>query len=426
MQDEIKRKILQRYGNWTLDHSNSLTSVHRQMLALRRLELDQIASEISRSLGRAEPDTKNNSLFLYDTEWLNEFATGDIVKCLGSEFSIYENRRSPRIPNGDLLLMSRILSIQGTRGEFNQSSQISAELDVPENAWFFDGVSNGEMPLSIMMETALQPCGVLSAWLGTPLRYPFVNFFFRNLDGAVQLLQKLDLRGKTINTNAILTKTVFSGSTIIQHFEFQLSCGGIVFFEGLSSFGYFPEESMANQTGLDGGRIVLPWGKVPENIGKAHGISLKDNPEYQDIPVGKLRLIDEASVYLDGGLNSSGYAMASRRNSQNDWFYKNHFFQDPVMPGSLGIESIVQLFKAAIHSITKSDQPVTMAANIRFKWKYRGQVLQSNQEMLIDLHIQNQHIKNGNTIFTANANLWADDIRIYEMQDLAVQQDKGK
>jgi 3-hydroxymyristoyl/3-hydroxydecanoyl-(acyl carrier protein) dehydratase len=423
MQDEIKRKILQRYSHWTLDHSNRLTSVHRQMLALRRLELDQIANEISQSLGKAEPDNKKDSLFLYDTKWLNEFATGDIVKCLGSEFSIYENRRSPRIPNGDLLLMSRILSIQGTRGEFNQSSRISAELDVPENAWFFDGVCKGEMPLSIMMETALQPCGVLSAWLGTPLRYPFVNFFFRNLDGEVQLLQKLDLRGKTININAILTKTVFSGSTIIQHFEFELSCGGKVFFKGQSSFGYFPEESMATQTGLDGGRKVLPWGKVPENIGNPHVISLKDNPKNQDIPVGKLRLIDEASVYLDGGLNSTGYAMASRRNSHNDWFYTNHFFQDPVMPGSLGIESIVQLFKAAVHSITKSGQSVTMAANTRFKWKYRGQVLQNHQEMLIDLHIQNQHIKNGNTIFTANANLWADDIRIYEMQDLAVQQD---
>ena len=74
---------------------------------------------------------------------------------------------------------------------------------------------------------------------------------------------------------------------------------------------------------------------------------LKDYSSNPDFPVGKLRLIDDASICLDGGLFSKGYAMASRQNSPTDWFYTNHFFQDPVMPGSLGIEAIVQAFKVA-------------------------------------------------------------------------------
>ena len=80
--------------------------------------------------------------------------------------------------------------------------------------------------LSILLEIALQPCGVLSAWLGTQLRFPNVDFFFRNLDGDVHISRKIDLRGKTIHTNAMLTRTIFSGSTIIQHFEFELTCEG--------------------------------------------------------------------------------------------------------------------------------------------------------------------------------------------------------
>jgi 3-hydroxymyristoyl/3-hydroxydecanoyl-(acyl carrier protein) dehydratase len=114
--------------------------------------------------------------------------------------------------------------------------------------------------------------------------------------------------------------------------------------------------------------------------------------------------------------------MASRQNSPNDWFYTNHFFQDPVMPGSLGIEAVVQAFKAAVHSIAKSSKPVTLSAGSGFKWKYRGQVLQNHREMQVEIHIQNQQIKNGITVFTGNANLWADDIRIYEIQNLALQQ----
>jgi 3-hydroxymyristoyl/3-hydroxydecanoyl-(acyl carrier protein) dehydratase len=422
MQTDLLKEIQQRYRTWTLGLSSHLTSAHHQMMELRRLGLDQLANGISRSMNAAKPDVKRNPTILFEKEWLAEFATGDIVKCLGQEFGIYKNRRSPRIPNGDLLLISRILSIQGRRGEFSQSSRISAELDIPSDAWFFDGTVNGEIPLSIMLEIALQPCGVLSAWLGTQLRYPKVDYFFRNLDGEAHFLRKCDLRGKTIATNAILTRTTFSGSTIIQHFNFELACCGEIFFKGTSSFGYFPEESMSSQAGLDNGKPSFPWGKKPENTSRTLKLLPKDNLSNQDIPIGKLLLIDEANFCLDGGSNSMGYVLASRRNSPNDWFYANHFFQDPVMPGSLGIEAVIQAFKVAVHSKTKSPNPVTLAAGSEFKWKYRGQVLQNHREMLVEVHIQGQQINNGKTEFTGNANLWADDIRIYEIQALVLQQ----
>jgi 3-hydroxymyristoyl/3-hydroxydecanoyl-(acyl carrier protein) dehydratase len=263
---------------------------------------------------------------------------------------------------------------------------------------------------------------LLSAWLGTQLRLPEVDFFFRNLDGDVRYLHKVDFRGKTIQTKALLTRTVFSGSTIIQHFEFELTSDGDIFFEGTSSFGYFPEESMASQNGLDGGKILIPWGKRPENTKCLEKINLDETFSNPDLPSGKLRLIDEAHFCLEGGSFSKGYTIASRWNSPKDWFYSNHFYQDPVMPGSLGIEAIVQALKAAVHSITKSEHPVTLAAGLGFKWKYRGQVLQNHHQMIMDLNIQEQQSINKETVFTANASLWADQIRIYELQNLAVQQ----
>jgi len=423
MASELEKVIRQRSSNWSVEHSSGLAKAQEQILKLRQLGLAHISNEILRSISENFPNETGNPLVLYDRNWLEEFATGDIIKCLGPEYAIYKNRRSPRIPNGDLLMMSRILMIQGKRGEFNQISRISAELDVTKDAWFFDGVENGEMPLSIMMETALQPCGVLSAWLGTQLRFPTVDFFFRNLDGDVRYLQKVDLRGKTIQANAQLARTVFSGSTIIQHFEFDLTCDGKVFFEGTSSFGYFPEESMASQNGLDGGKVISPWSNKQENANCLEKMNLDSIFKNPGFPTGKLRLIDEASFCSEGGLFSKGYAIASRQNSPNEWFYENHFFQDPVMPGSLGIEAIVQALKAVVHSTTKSANPVTLMPGLGFKWKYRGQVLKNHHKMVIDLHIERQQIVNKVKVFNANANLWADETRIYELQNLAVQQE---
>ena len=93
------------------------------------------------------------------------------------------------------------------------------------------------------------------------------------------------------------------------------------------------------------------------------------------------------------------------------------------MPGSLGIETIVQALKAAVHSITGSGRPVTLAAGLGFKWKYRGQVLQNHRRMIVDLHMSDQQAMNKENLFIASANLWADETRIYEIQNLAVHQD---
>ena len=43
-----------------------------------------------------------------------------------------------------------------------------------------------------------------------------------------------------------------------------------------------------------------------------------------------------------GGRYGKGYVYASRPVNPQDWFYPFHFYQDPVMPGSLGVEAILE------------------------------------------------------------------------------------
>jgi len=425
MQTDLMKTIHNRYDAWVHNQTIHLSKSHEQVLSLRQKGMTLLAKDISHWIDTLQPDELKNKPPLFDRKWLETFSNGDIVESLGKAYEIYSGRRCPRIPNGDFLLISRIKQIHGAQGDFNHPTRIEAEYDVPNDAWYLMGADKGQLPLSILMEIVLQPCGVLSAWHGTPLRFPEENYFFRNLDGDLQVMQNTDLRGKTVTVQSELMRTTFSGSIIIQHFSFALICNHETILKGTSSFGYFPEETMASQVGLDGGRPSQPWGYEPESenlasheLKQSNGFNFEHHSE-------KLQLIHHLWISKQGGLFDQGYAMASRQNLPEDWFYKNHFYQDPVMPGSLGIEAIIHAFKALIRSKEGIETQLTLADDSSFQWKYRGQVLPINQKMWIEVHLKHLEEHLDKKVYTGEASLWADDMRIYHIDNLALHSIKG-
>lgn len=411
-------EITKRYLDRSTEHIQKSGKIHQKLLFLRQKSLKLMSSLIEEQVKSLDVNDAKPPHVLFDHSDLIEFATGSIVKALGPEYGVYQGRRSPRIPNGDLLLMSRILSIQGQKGNFTAPSQVTAQYDVPADAWYFNGEVEGNLPLSILLEIALQPCGVLSAYLGTQLKYPEINYFFRNLDGQTTLNQRLDVRGKTIQTRATLLKTIFSGTTIIQHFTFELTCDGISFYRGSSSFGYFPAELMASQVGLDGGNPAFPWFHREGNANDKHLLQVNAKDFQSVLPAGKLNFMEQIQLDPIGGKNEAGYIYAVRQNSKEDWYYTCHFYEDPVMPGSLGIETIAQAAKifAANHFV--KDSRISLAIGQELTWKYRGQVLQQNKQMQIEIHFHKIISEGRKHYLSGDASLWADDLRIYEVQHL--------
>ncbi len=418
MQSHTLEKIRANYVNWWDGHSRQTGQIHNRFLELRLVGLHQLAETIASQVKSNKPSNPEPSRPLMTLDDLNEFAIGSVVKCIGQEYAIYAGRRNLRIPNNDLLLMSRIMTIRGTKGEFGQVSSIDAEYDVPADAWYFDQELSGRLPYSICMEIALQPCGVLSAYLGTPLRFPEVDYYFRNLDGEAVFHRLLDARGKTIHTHAELLKTIYFGSTIIQHFSFNLSCEGAIFFEGNSSFGYFSPEAMAGQAGLDGGKTVLPW--LQQTGQEKLVVPIQGTAFETFLPKGKLRLIDSAVIMDGAGVHHEGYAFASRRNSPQDWFYACHFHEDPVMAGSLGIEAIIQVMKIFARQHSKSSGVADFVVGQKMNWSYRGQVLQHNQEVKIEVNFHKPQRVGKKEWFIGDASLWADDSRIYEIRNMVI------
>ncbi|HRF98901.1 MAG TPA: hypothetical protein PLZ51_27010, partial [Aggregatilineales bacterium] len=193
-------------------------------------------------------------------EWhLEQFAFGSIADCFGEEFRLYDGRLTPRQPNSELKLISRILRVDGKRFTFDGEPSLVSEYDVPSDAWYYDLNHSATMPYSILMEIGLQPCGFLSAWLGSTLEYPQETYFFRNLDGDGKLHRLTDLRGKTLTNKVVLLSSTSYQGMIIQKFSYSLSVDGVVFYDGTASFGYFTRDALANQVGLDRGNPTYSW-----------------------------------------------------------------------------------------------------------------------------------------------------------------------
>ncbi|WP_372930690.1 hotdog fold thioesterase [Shewanella putrefaciens] len=362
-----------------------------------------------------------------------EFATGDIENCFGPDFSIYRGLIPPRTPCGDLQLTTRVVAIDGKRGELKKPSSCIAEYEVPANAWYYDKNSHqAVMPYSVLMEISLQPNGFISGYMGTTLGFPGQELFFRNLDGNGKLLRHVDLRGKTIVNDSRLLSTVIAGSNIIQNFSFELSCDGEPFYQGKAVFGYFKGDALKNQLGIDNGKITQPW-HVQNGIAADSQINLLDKqhrsfnapkgqPHYR-LAGGQLNFIDKAEIVKTGGKAGLGYLYAERTIDPSDWFFQFHFHQDPVMPGSLGVEAIIELMQTYaidqdLGAGFKSPKFGQILSDI--KWKYRGQINPLNKQMSLDVHITSVTDDNGKRIIMGDANLSKDGLRIYEVKDIAI------
>jgi PfaB family protein len=341
---------------------------------------------------------------LFGKNHLEAFAIGAPEGCFGTMYAAFGKRRIPRIPNGDLLMMSRILEIDGRQGEVQVGAGLVSEYDVPANAWFYREGSYPALPYALLMEIALQPCGFLSAYLGSILPYPDVDFYFRNLDGEGTLHGAPDVRGKTLTNRVMLTASTAIQGIIVQKYTYAVACEGGALYEGTAAFGYFTPEALENQVGLDGGQSLL---RQPVE-GKA--IDLRAQ-------AGRLRLLEKAVLIEGGGHYGRGYVHAEAPVTPQDWFLACHFHEDPVMPGSLGVEAMLQAMQVYAQKHGLGDPRGALPGHTT-TWKYRGQVPPEWDSVMLEVHVADSAA--GSHII-GDASLWRKGRRIYEVKGLGLQ-----
>ena len=185
----------------------------------------------------------------------------------------------------------------------------------------------------------------------------------------------------------------------------EISVANQKIYTATTGFGFFTKVALAAQTGIRGAQLT----ELPQQ---------KSFPYPSDLVDNKLKMIDAIDFFdMQGGHQQLGLVRGHKRVDAEAWFFHAHFYQDPVVPGSLGLESLLQLFAllAREHWGTSS----VLALRQQHIWSYRGQVVPQQKEMTTQLEITK--INTRRRILHGDGLLAVDGLVIYRMTDFAVE-----
>lgn len=369
----------------------------------------------------------NRDSFLYDEKSLLAAALGAPSKGFGPGFLKFDKgMRIARLPAQPYHFISRINSIAGPQHREAINTELEVEYDIPDTAWYFSATGSMQMPFCVLLETVLQPCGWLANYM---LNTSMVTqeLLFRNLEGSARIYATITPRNKVLRTSIKATQFSRAAGIIIVSFQAESYVDNRLVFHGETTFGYFPVTAFIKQIGLpttdeqrntlkrpSSFNIVLPQQAADLFLGSAR------------LPERQLLMIDAITGYWENaGIKQMGLLRAEKSIDSQDWFFKAHFFQDPVQPGSLGIEAFLQMLKfyalqLKLHE--KISNPIfqSVAHNYEIKWKYRGQVTPSNSKIQFTLDITKVEQLGSECLIAGVGSLWVDGKRIYEINSIAI------
>ena len=370
-----------------------ITNLSLRMTGLTRERLEAIWS-------RKRP-------YRYDNASIMAYSNGNPSEAFGEPYRIFDRERMiARLPGPPYQFIDGITEVTGEPFVLKAGASCVAEYRVPPDAWYFEANRCPRMPFSILLEIALQPCGWLAAYCGSALTSPS-DMSFRNLGGKAVQLEAVGPDAGLLTTTVTMSKVSSSGGMIIQHYDLCVRQGERKVYEGTTYFGFFGKAALVNQVGMPNAKLpVLQPGAIATKL-----------PRDAPFPGPMLRMVDTIDGYEpDGGAKRLGLIGGRIAVDASFWFFKAHFYQDPVWPGSLGLESFLQLFKFVAWKKWGAAPPdgwQTVARNHTHEWTYRGQVVPTDREVTVLLEIVEE-----DTIaksLTANGFLIVDGRIIYQM-----------
>jgi 3-hydroxymyristoyl/3-hydroxydecanoyl-(acyl carrier protein) dehydratase len=376
----------------------------------------------------------------FGPERILAFAIGKPSEAFGDLYQVFDEERFiARLPGPPYQFLGRITHIEARPWQMVAGGVIESEYDVPPDAWYFAAERQPVMPLSVLLEVALQSCGWLAAYLGSALTSS-EDLCFRNLGGTASLLAVVGPETGTLTTRVRITRVAQSAGMILQDYDFETRAGNQPVYRGSTSFGFFTRPALAQQVGIRDGQLYQP---TAEELGRALSFDYPPQPPFPD---DTLRMIDRIEWFVaDGGPAGQGVIQGTKRIRPEEWFFKAHFYQDPVWPGSLGLEALLQLLKVvAVQRWPEAQgfepwdgfaiRPTTERFELRdglqirptakrfepnqsgtHTWVYRGQVIPSNREVTVQALVTS--CSEEERQLTAEGSLAVDGLVIYRMKD---------
>ncbi|MDE2490358.1 MAG: type I polyketide synthase, partial [Elusimicrobia bacterium] len=392
-----------------------ITDMSVRMSGMTRRGLESLWSDAQVSvLPSKSSDVRSKPL--YGPDKILAFSNGNPSEAFGERYLPFDKDRIiARLPGPPYQFLDRIVDVVGAPWVLKPGAAATAEYGVPKDAWYFKENGQATMPFAVLLEVALQPCGWLAAYCGSALTSP-IDLSFRNLGGdATQFVDVTPDIG-TLITKVKLTKVSSSGGMIIQAYDMEINTGdGRLVYRGTTEFGFFTKASLTNQVGLRGAKSF-----VPKHDAVSRRLPLDGG--YPALPGPKLLLLDSVEQYDGAGPKGLGALIGRRAVDPDEWFFKAHFYQDPVCPGSLGLESFIELMKCHAR-----DRWPELGPNARFesmalgkphKWLYRGQYTPVNKAVEVQCWIT--AVDEATKTLTASGLLSRDGLWVYEMRDFTL------
>ena len=376
---------------------------------------------------------KGHGPVIFNRKMLEEFAFGRPSRAFGEPYREFDRHRFiARLPKPPYLFMDRVIAAAPEPWVLKPGGWIEAEVDVDPGDWFFRANRTPSIPFCVLNEIALQPCGWLAAYLGSALRSE-KDLRFRNLGGTAELGRDVPAEKMSLTTRARLTQVSEAGDMIIEHFDFQILHSQQMIYQGQTHFGFFTRKALTEQVGLqqmDMSRFTIPEDSstrrqivMPDHAPTAPGDLSGHVHGHAAMPGRAIRMIDHIDAYLpEGGPHGCGIIKASKHVLPEEWFFKAHFLNDPVCPGSLGLESLIQLLKFMARDRwphLADDHCFTLKSERHHQWTYRGQITPENKRIEL-LAVVTDVTGKPFPMLTADSLLTVDGLPIYHMEQFSI------
>jgi acyl transferase domain-containing protein/3-hydroxymyristoyl/3-hydroxydecanoyl-(acyl carrier protein) dehydratase len=394
-------------------------AAHRGVQVERDIRGATARQSLAEARSQAEPGNDEMSP-LFTREHILAFAVGNPSEAFGEPYRIFDRERFiARLPGEPFCFIDRVHSCTATPLRMEAGGEVVMQYDVPPDAWYFAANRQPAMPYAVLLEAALQPCGWLAAYIGSPLASPD-DLHFRNLGGTATQFAPIPRDIGTLTMRAKITKVSQSAGMIIQHYDMSIAAGRVgqvanlpLVYQGTTYFGYFTKAALAQQVGIRDAKPHQP-GDAESARGRAFAF-----PATAGLPVPPFQMIDRIDLFVaDGGPAGLGFIQGSKDVVPDEWFFHAHFYQDPVWPGSLGLEAFIQLLKVFAAESWGTDDFDSPASGVEHRWVYRGQVIPKDRKVTVSAWIT--AIDDAKRQLRADGVLAVDGRIIYQMHDFSL------
>ena len=390
-----------------------ITDMALKLTGANREELERLWE---RANGRSETTAPAPSKLVYEKDRILAFATGSPSACFGDRYRPFdEGRFIARLPRPPYQFLDRATVLEGTPWVQAVGTTAEVEYNIPADAWYFEGDGRRRVPYAIVLESALQACGFVAAFMGSALLSD-EPLKFRNLRGRGRQLRSVDRNSGALRTTAKAANISRSAGMFLQHYEMAVRDRAGLVFEGEAHLGFFHPDALMNQAGL---RDADFRELTSEERRAARSFPLADSASSSG---RRWRMIDRIDALLsNGGPRGLGLIEGSGPVDPDSWVFEAHFLDDPVWPGSLGLESLLQLLKVFAGErwgVRAGEEFEAPALGVEHGWTHGGQITPANRRVSTRAVIT--AIDDEARRITADGALRVDGKVIYQMNGFSV------